>query len=482
MRARSSRRPRSRRASVAATDAIPTSTSVPRPVDTESSPRPVANAARSGAADSASPARDRGGLDGRLRRSDAVGPAEIPDELDARDVVHDQSTGSSRISGVPVALSASPGWRLPARPAASPPSTISASAVPSSSRMPSASIATTRPPTRTRSPDVSAEVAEVDVPRLSLAGAAGGRRGAGRRRSGGATRPSRGSGAGRARRAGRRRGLAEHDVGAPARDDGESTVRRRGIRPLHDAGDRGRPPDGEVGRGDPAAREARDRDATAVDLELGGPSIAALVDLDDRAGHPDQPPFDGGRRGRLQPVDRRLARAEDPRLVRPQARRAPGLARPCPSPEPASRAASRRPGRRGRPRSRRCCPRRSSAGRWRRAGVVPIVSVPSTVTRWPACTQRGAHGHERRLRGAGARLRRRAAAGRRRWRRRGLGGDHDVGTIPQPQPVAVERALARRPLPDDAGQADPAPPSGTGRRRARPMRRRGSGASRRPTR
>ena len=96
--------------------------------------------------------------------------------------------------------------------------------------------------------------------------------------------------------------------------------------------------------------------------------------------------------------------------------------------------------------------------------------------------ERGAHGHERGLRGAGARLRRRAAAGRRRGRRRGLGGDHDVATIPQPQPVAVERALARRPLPDDAGQADPRPPSGTGRHRARPMRRRGSGASRRPTR
>ena len=164
----------------------------------------------------------------------------------------------------------------------------------------------------------------------------------------------------------------------------EPPVRRRRVRPLHDAGDGRRPALVDVRGRDPAAGQAADRDPGAAgSASSARPPVAAPVHLGDRAAHADQAPLDGRGRGRPQGVDGRLAAAEDARLVRAQARRAPRHARPSRSPGPAPRAASTASGAgeveldRGRPvledrppaagvEERRVhgqrCPRRSPAG------------------------------------------------------------------------------------------------------------------------
>ncbi len=239
------------------------------------------------------------------------------------------STGSSRSSGRPVAFSASPTSSVPARPAASPSSTSLASAVPSSRRTPPASIAVTRPPTRTRWPACAARSTRsmsiaVGAPSPRIAPSGPGIPLGDAEEPGACVDPGRGRGG----RAGRH-GLAERDVGALPGHDREPAVRGGGVRPLHDARDRRGAPLDEIRRRDAAAREAADQDAGTTDLEVGRPPIAVPMHLRDRAADLDQSPLERGRRRGPDRADARPARSDDADLVRAEARCAPRLADAC---------------------------------------------------------------------------------------------------------------------------------------------------------
>ena len=127
--ARTRRRPRSRRARDAATEANPTRR-VCRGPSTRVEPGPLANAARTGAADWPPPFANEVSLGGRPGVG-RVGCAEIPDELDARLVLHDQDRPSRtwasrsrracrRPGGARQARASPPGSPAPRRPVVEP--------------------------------------------------------------------------------------------------------------------------------------------------------------------------------------------------------------------------------------------------------------------------------------------------------------------------------------------------------------------------
>ena len=282
-----------------------------------------------------------------------------------------------------------------------------------------------------------------------------------------------GRAAGRAgrRRVARCRPTGTH-VGRPAWNHRKSAIRRSGMRTPDDTDHRHRSAFGHRRRGDPRAREAGDDDRGTLRPHLRPPAVSEALQVDDVARDPDQLALVAGSRlARERPRLGDRCGAHDAQGGDSDARgpvRGPDLAVDL---EACSRAWGCLADRqqqldrsRGVLHDQATGRRVEERGRDRHHGLDANRAVGQAQD-----------GGDRPDRGTGGRRR-----GRRRSARRcpgaWPGNDDQVGRVADPEPVAVERALARGALAHDARQPQPrAGPSerwleSGGLRRSRPER------------